>query len=140
MERSMTPDQQALSDLAGREIACIKHLPQPVVRVCGPLTCDGPEGYEVNAARLTQAENILAQRGKSVWNFDESEKEIFGKGYDHDDIYQYFHWPVLESGLIKAAYFLPRSNESNGATLERHKCEELNIEIYEFLEGWFEEK
>ena len=128
-----------LKSLAKREIERIMSLPQPVVRVCGPLTADGPDGYEKNAARLTKAEEILTARGMSVWNFDQAEDEIFGKGYDHDNIFKYFHQLVLESGLIKEAYFLPRSNESNGATLERNLALELGITVKEFREEWFGE-
>lgn len=45
-------------------------MSQPVVRVCGPLTCDGPEGYERNASRLAQAEKILQLRGMTVKKYD----------------------------------------------------------------------
>lgn len=126
----------ALTALAAREIKRIEQMPQPVVRVCGPLTADGPEGYEKNAARLAQAEAVLASRGMSVWTFGDAEEEIFEKGYDHGNIFTYFHKPVLESGLIKEAYFLPRWEQSNGATLERNVAEAAGIAIKEFPEAW----
>jgi hypothetical protein len=127
----------ALKELAEREIKRIEQMPQPVVRVCGPLTCDGPEGYERNAERLAQAEIILQSKGMTVWTFGEAEEEIFGKGYDHGNIFTYFHKPILASGHIKEAYFLPRWNESNGATLERNISIETNVAIKEFPEDWF---
>jgi hypothetical protein len=132
-----TEEIAALKALAERELKRIEQLPQPVVRVCGPLTCDGPEGYERNANRLAQAEQILQSRGMTVWTFGEAEEEIFGRDYDHGNIFNYFHKPILESGLIKEAYFLPRWDESNGATLERNIATEAQVAIKEFPEEWF---
>ena len=127
----------ALKSLAKRELERIEQMPKPVVRVCGPLTCDGPEGYERNAQRLADAEQILQSRGMTVWTFGESEDEIFGKGYTNENIFEYFHKPVLASGLIETAYFLPRWDESNGATLERNIATEAQVAIQEFPEEWF---
>lgn len=138
-QKGNTEEIQFLTALAKREIQRIEQLPQPVVRVCGPLTCDGQEGYERNARRLSEAEKILQSRGMNVWTFGGAEEEIFGKGYDHGNIFTYFHKPILESGLIKEAYFLPRWNESNGATLERNIVAESHVSIQEFLEEWFED-
>jgi len=132
-----TEEIAVLKALAIRELKRIEQMPQPVVRVCGPLTCDGPEGYERNAERLSQAEQILQSRGMTVWTFGESEAEIFEKDYDHGNIFTYFHKPILESGLIKEAYFLPRWDMSNGATLERNIAAEAKVEIKEFPEEWF---
>lgn len=111
-------------------------MAQPVVRVCGPLTCDGPEGYQRNADRLTAAEEYLKKQGKSVWTFAESEEEIFGKGYTNEDIFTYFHGPILRSGLIAQTYFLPRWKESGGATLEREISVDARITITEVPEEW----
>ncbi len=127
----------ALKALAQREIKRIEQLSQPVVRVCGPLTCDGPEGYERNANRLAEAERILQSKGMTVWTFGEAEEEIFGKNYDHGNIFTYFHKPILESGLIKEAYFLPRWDASNGATLEHTIAAEAQVAIRDFPEEWF---
>lgn len=132
-----TEEINALKALAEREIKRIEALSQPVVRVCGPLTCDGPEGYERNAHRLAAAEKILQDQGLTVWTFGESEEEIFGRGYSNENVFTYFHKPILESGLIKEAYFLPRWNESNGATLEREIAVEAQVTIKEFPEEWF---
>lgn len=134
---NMDNEISTLKKLAQQEIQKIEQLSQPVVRVCGPLTCDGPEGYQRNADRLTQAEIILKNKGMTVWTFGESEEEIFGKGYSNENIFAFFHKPVLESGLIKEAYFLPRWDESNGATLERNTAIEAKVEITEFPEEWF---
>ncbi len=128
---------ESLKQIAERELQKIEKLPQPVVRVCGPLTCDGPDGYKRNAERLAHAEKVLQSKGMTVWTFGDAEEEIFGKGYDHGNIFNYFHKPVLESGLIKEAYFLPRSNESNGASLERAIAISANVKVKEFPEEWF---
>lgn len=142
MEEIHTPENRAeeisaLEMLAEHELRRIEQMPQPVVRVCGPLTCDGAEGYERNAHRLAEAERILQSQGMTVWTFGEAEEEIFGKGYDHGNIFTYFHKPILESGLIKEAFFLPRWEKSNGATLERAIATEAQVTIKEFPEEWF---
>ncbi len=133
---NLEDEVSALKKLAQAEIQKIEKLPQPVVRVCGPLTCDGPEGYQRNADRLTQAEKFLQDKGMTVWTFGESEEEIFGKGYSNENIFTFFHKPILESGLIQEAYFLPRWDESNGATLERNTATEAKIDVKEFPEEW----
>lgn len=133
----MTGEIATLTALAEQEIKRITQMPQPVVRVCGPLTCDGPDGYQRNAKRLADAEQILQSEGMTVWTFGEAEEEIFGKNFDDGNIFTYFHKPILETGLIKEAYFLPRWNESNGATLERNIANEANVDIKEFLEDRF---
>ena len=142
MEKISPPENRveeimALRALAERELKRITQLPQPVVRVCGPLTSDGPDGYERNANRLIEAERILHSRGLNVWTFGEAEEEIFDKNYDHGNIFTYFHKPILESGLIQEAYFLPRWDASHGATLERSIAREAQVEIKEFPEEWF---
>lgn len=133
----MDEEVVALKQLAEQEIRKIEQLPQPVVRVCGPLTCDGPEGYLRNADRLALAEKVLQDKGMSIWTFGDSEEEIFGKGYSDENVFEFFHKPILESGLIQEAYFLPRWDESNGATLERNTARDAKVSIQEFLEEWF---
>lgn len=134
-------DKELLNDLAEKEIELLKQLPQPIVRVCGPLTCDGPEGYERNAKRLETAELILERKQNTVWKFGATEDYIHSRDFSHQDIMEYFHKPILLSGLIKTAYFLPRWRESTGATRERELAEEVeSIEIKEFPEDWFSGK
>lgn len=130
-------EREFLSALARLEIERLTKLSGPIVRVCGPLTADGPEGYQRNANRLTGAESILEEKGFTVWRFADSEHYIQGKNLDHDDIITYFHKPLLESGLFEAAYFLPRWEESNGASREHELCQEHKITIKEFPEEWF---
>ena len=130
-------DKQKLKYLAQLEIDRITDLLGPVVRVCGPLTADGPAGYERNAARLLQAEEVLKQKGYTVWDFTPSELVIQKYDFKHDDIVECFHKPVLQSGLIKVAFFLPRWEQSSGARREHELCEELGVTIKDFPKCWF---
>ena len=130
---------ETLGTFAAREIERLRELPQPIVRVSGPLTCDGPEGYAANTARLAQAEAQLAASGETVYRFGDAEAEIQDRGYAHADIMEHFHSPVLASGCIAAAYFLPRWEESTGARIERELCAQHGIAIREFPEAWFDE-
>lgn len=131
-------DTTFLEALADSEIEKIRLMKAPVVRVCGPLTCDGVEGYARNAERLEKAEHILQLQGNTVWKFGDSERFIQGRNFSHDDIITHFHERVLRSGLIRAAYFLPRWQASSGARRERELCKEVgSIALIEFLEDWF---
>lgn len=126
-----------LPELAQKTIEELKKLPQPLVRVCGPLTTGGL-GYEENARRLTRAEKILSERGETVFRFGDSEAHIQGKGYEYSAIMEEFHKPILESGLISKAYFLTKWQESKGATWEHDFItNSTRIEIEEFPEDLF---
>jgi len=134
----ISSDQELLTELADKEIQLLKLMPSPIVRVCGPLTCDGEEGYERNAKRLELAEEILEKQGLTVWRFGPTEEYIHSRNFLHSDIMEYFHKPVLLSGLLNTAYFLPRWQKSTGASRERELAESINtIEVKEFLEEWF---
>ena len=131
-------EQVTLQILAEQEIEHIKTLSGPVVRVCGPLTADGPDGYERNAARLRLAEDVLEQKGYTVWRFGPSEATIQSGEFSHSAIMDYFHRPVLASGVISGAFFLPRWDESSGARQERALAEEYGIEIHDIPETWLQ--
>jgi len=128
-----------LQTLAKETIKELKNLPKPIVRVCGPLTTGG-FGYDRNAHRLELAEDILEKKGLTVFRFSESEKEIKGKGYRHEEIMENWHESILSSDLIAETYFLPGWQDSKGATIERDLAEKYKIEIKEFPEEWFDEK
>ncbi len=134
MDQSL--QQEILTALYEKTIGDLKLLPQPIARVCGPLTTGG-FGYEKNAERLTRAEAVLIEKGYTVFRFGDAEESIQGKGYDHAAIMDIFHTPILKSGLIKEAFFLPKWQESKGAMIERELCQENGIAIKEFPEEWF---
>lgn len=130
----MTPAQQELSLLAEQTMEKLKTLTPPIVRVDGPLTT-GLLAYEENVRRFHRAEEVLIERGFSVFTFDLGEAGIKDRGYSSEDILEFFHKPILQSGLIKQAYFLPHWEESQGATWERNYMKEHTpIEIKEFSE------
>ena len=132
----MSQEQEILRALAEKTIQQLEDMSRPIVRVCGPLTTGGL-GYEANAERLTKAEEILENKGMSVFKFGETEAEIQGKGYSHAAIMEEFHRPILASGLIDDTYFLPDWSSSAGATIERDLARKYDIGIKEFPEVWF---
>ncbi len=125
-----------LTELARSTIEQLANMPQPIVRVCGPLTTGGL-GYEENARRLARAEAVLTEKGYTVFRFGDAEASIQGKAFSHEVIMTVFHEPILVSGLIAEAFFLPHWNESKGATIERDLCATYSITIAEFPEEWF---
>lgn len=130
-------DPQKLEKLAKETIDELKKMPQPVVRVCGPLTTGG-FGYEENARRLTAATAELKRRGYSVFDWEPSEIHIKDMNVPHAVVMEKFHKPVLASGYIKTAFFLPKWEESKGTTQERSFVKEsTHMTIEEFPEEWF---
>jgi len=139
MEQYKAEEREVLGRLAEETIKFLKTLPQPIVRVCGPLTTGG-FGYEENARRLAKAEEILEKKGYTVFKFGDAEASIKDKGYSHAAVMDLFHKPVLKSGLLQEAFFLKGWNESTGATIERETCEnETPIAVTDFPEEWFSE-
>jgi len=131
---------EVFRELAVEAIEDLKKLPQPVVRVFGPLTTGG-FGYEENAKRFLRSEAVLRAKGYTVFDYSKYEKTI-SKIYEpslHTDVMEYFHKPIIEADIIKEVFFLPKWEESKGATYERNLCEKLGITISEFPEAWFEE-
>ncbi len=127
---------EELKNLADRSIESLKTMQHPIVRVCGPLTT-GPHSYDENIKRFAKAEAVLTEKGYNVFYLDDTENEIQGKNYSWPDIQQYFHEPILRSGLIDMAFFLPDWQASTGATWEHNIIEkETNIKIEYIEESW----
>jgi len=127
-----------LEHLVEETINELKVMPGPVVRVCEPLTTGG-FGYEENARRLTVATLELKRRGYFVFDWEPSEVHIKDMNLPHAVVMEKFHKPILASGYIKTAFFLPKWEESKGATWERNFVQEsTHMAIEEFPEEWFE--
>ena len=106
-----------LKKLARGAIDRLEGLPQPVVRVCGPLTSGG-FGYDENLKRFTLAEEALRQRGYTVFDYFDSsddEEQIKAAGIDWEMVMQYYHEPILRADLLAGAFFMPKWEESNGS-------------------------
>ncbi len=128
-----------LQALAEAAISRLRALPQPVVRVCGPLTSGG-FGYEENKRIFLVAEKVLKQKGFTVFDYfegNDDEDHIAAMGLPWEEVMEDYHKPILESGLIETAFFLPRWRESNGATWEREFIEAIpQMKIRPFPEEW----
>lgn len=140
MEQQQSEEQQIeqLHTLVQEEIARLKEMSQPIARVCGPLTSGGGLGYEKNAERLTRATDILKERGYSVWDWAPSEVYIKDMTLPWPTIMEEFHKPILQSGYITEAFFLPSWEQSNGAKAEHDYAETAHVAVKEFPEAWFE--
>lgn len=130
-------DIKKLEHLVEETINELKTMREPVVRVCGPLTTGG-FGYEENARRLNFATAELKRRGYSFFDWEPSEVHIKDMNLPHAVVMEKFHKPILASGYIKTAFFLPKWEESKGATRERDFAREnTQMVIEEFPEEWF---
>jgi hypothetical protein len=137
----MHKKHEALKKLAGGAIERLKNLPQPVVRLSGPLTSSA-YGYEDNLRRFLAGQEILRQKGYTVFDYFEGhddEEVIKSLELPWAEVMEYYHRPIMATGLIKKAFFLPRWEKSNGATAEYEYAKEFGVVISEFPEDWFPE-
>jgi Domain of unknown function (DUF4406) len=132
---------QKLRELAAGAIERLRALPPPVVRVCGPLTSGG-FGYEENKRTFLVAETVLKEKGYTVFDYfdgNDDEDYIAGMGLPWLEVMEYYHKPILESGLITTAFFLPHWRESNGATWEHEFIAHIPLmKIRSFPAQWLE--
>jgi hypothetical protein len=129
-----------LARLATGAVERLGQLPQPVVRVSGPLTSGG-FGYEENLRRFTIAQQKLRERGFTVFDyFEDNDDEDIIKTLDVEwgEVMEHYHMPILETGLIKTVYMMPRSEESNGAMTEKQYFEKNGLQIEQVPEEWFD--
>lgn len=139
-QESVTAEKvEILKSLADGAIERLKKLPQPVVRVSGPLTSGG-FGYEENLKRFLQAQEKLDSQGYAVFNFENNydEQQIAALNIsDWKEIMNHYHDPILSTGLIKTVFMMPKWRESNGATWEHERATELGLQIRTIPESWF---
>ncbi len=112
--------------LLGKALLELQELPPPVVRLAGPLRSGG-DGYEENLRRFKIGQALLVSRGMTVFSYQGKYAEAIQAGYELH--FEHFHIPILESGLIAGMHFLPKWNESRGASYERELCEKLSIPV-----------
>jgi hypothetical protein len=131
---------QLLESLAFGAVRRLELLTPPVVRVCGPLTSGG-YGYEENLHRFRIAEERLKREGETIFDyFADNSDEVFIKdaGIPWELVMEHYHKPILSSGLIAKAYFMPKWQTSNGASWERDYIENFTaMQISELDESWF---
>ena len=128
-----------LTELSLLAIKRLQELPQPVVRVSGPLTSGG-YGYEENLRRFKIAQEKLKNSGYTVFDyFEEPHNEALIVELDMrwQEVMEYYHRPIMETRLMSAVFMMPRWQESNGAKLEYEYAIRLGLEIEEIPEGWF---
>ncbi|MBX9765144.1 hypothetical protein K2X83_00710 [Patescibacteria group bacterium] len=119
---------EVFKGLVGEAIEEMKQLPPPLVRIAGPLRTGG-DGYEINLQRLKTGEALLQSRGLTVFGYSGKYAEAIKAAYDLH--FTHFHIPILKTGLISSIFFLPKWQESGGASYERKLCDELGIEAGE---------
>ncbi len=132
--------QQKLTDLANQAIIRLRELPAPVVRVSGPLTSGG-YGYEENQRRFIIAQQKLRADGYTVFDYFEGnhdERHIVSLELPWEAVMEYYHKPIMATGLISTVFMMPRWQESNGARWECEYAEALGLQIQAIPEDWFQ--
>jgi len=129
-----------LQQLAAIAIERLKELPQPVVRVSGPLTSGG-YGYDENHRRFLVAQEKLREQGYTVFDYFEGhhdESQIVALELPWEEVMEYYHRPIMATGLIQTVFMMPKWETSHGATWEYKFAEELRLTIKDVPEEWFE--
>ena len=130
---------QVLARLAECAIERLKELPQPVVRVSGPLTSGG-YGYDENLRRFLLAQEKLRFEGYTLFDYFEGnhdESQIVPLQLPWEEVMEYYHRPIMATKRISTVFMMPRWQESNGAKYEHAHAEELELTIKEIPEAWF---
>lgn len=70
----------------------------------------------------------------------DDEKVIQSLKIPWEVVMEYYHRPIMATGLIKEAYFLPLWEFSNGAKSEHDYAEEFDLAVHYFPEEWFPEE
>lgn len=114
----------------------ISRMPKPFVQVCGPIATGGLGSIEANLNAFNETIKKLQNEGLSVFDqipFEGSmqklKKKITSKSEVVTAILTDFYYPIFESGLISAFYFMPNWQTSFGAKCEHEKVKELGIKI-----------
>jgi hypothetical protein len=137
---SIEQKHDILKSLAEGAIERLNMLPQPVVRVSGPLTSGG-YGYHENLRRFLIAQERLKGQGLAVFDYfegNDDEQQIAPLELPWLEVMEYYHRPIMATGLLKTCYMMPRWQESNGAKYEHQFALELGLEIRDIPEEWFE--
>ncbi|MCM2339106.1 MAG: DUF4406 domain-containing protein [Burkholderiales bacterium] len=114
----------------------ISRMPKPFVQVCGPIATGGLGSLDANLNLFNETIKELQNEGLSVFDqmpFEDSmqrlKKKITSKSEVVTTILTDFYYPIFESGLISAFYFIPGWETSFGAKCEHEKAKELGIKI-----------
>ena len=130
---------ELLTSLAGGAIARLEALPQPVVRVCGPLTSGG-FGYDKNLVRFKRAEQALRDKGFTVFDYFDSsddEEQIKAASIPWEMVMEHYHDPILRANKLTKAFFMPKWEESNGSIWEREFITaNTSTEVADLPEEW----
>lgn len=113
-------NKERISELAEAAILRLRKLPKPVVRICGPLTSGG-NGYDANLALFKKAEQILIERGFTVFDYftdNHDEEEICEMSLDWKTVMDLYHQPILAANILDTAFFLPDWQNSKGSCWE----------------------
>ncbi len=114
----------------------IDRMPKPFVQVCGPITTGGLGSTEANLKVFNETVIKLQNQGLNVFDqmpyestMQRLQDELVEKGDYLHNILTDFYFPLFNSGLISAFYFIPGWESSFGAKKEHEKAKELNIPI-----------
>jgi hypothetical protein len=127
---------KSVSDLYIIASGIISRMPQPFIQVCGPISTGGLGSIEANLSAFNKIIIDLQKRGLNVFDqmpfeipMQKLQEKLVSKGEYLESLLTDFYYPIFESGLISAFYFIPGWQTSFGAKCEHEKAKELGIEI-----------
>ena len=127
---------QSVGDLYLIAMNIISKMPKPFVEVCGPIGTGGFHSFEKNLNAFNETIKKLQGEGLVVFDqmpFEEPmqklKKKMDSKSEIASAILTDFYYPIFESGMVSAFYFMPNWQTSFGAKCEHEKAKELGIKI-----------
>ncbi|MFH1201081.1 MAG: hypothetical protein V1484_02000 [bacterium] len=105
---------ESVKDLFAVAEKIIERMPKPFVQVCGPINTGGLGSTEANLKVFN--DTIIQLQNKELNVFDQMpfedsmlvlNKRLTKNGGYFDSILTDFYYPIFESGLVSAFYFMP---------------------------------
>ncbi len=128
---------ESVGDLYLIAMNVISKMPKPFIEVCGPVAPNGGLGsVEANLNAFNETIKKLQSEGMIVFDqmpFEEPMQKLkvklASKGEFLNNVLSDFYYPIFESGVVSAFYFMPNWQTSFGAKCEHEKAKELGIKI-----------
>lgn len=126
----------SISDLYIIAQNIISKMPKPFVQVCGPIATGGFGSLEKNLSAFNETIKKLQTEGLIVFDqmpfevpMQRIKEKFTSKSEVISSILTDFYYPIFESGMISAFYFMPNWESSFGAKCEHQKVQELGVKI-----------
>ncbi|HEX8591422.1 MAG TPA: hypothetical protein VF696_01580 [Candidatus Paceibacterota bacterium] len=141
----------SFAELVPLALAELKKFPTGAETVCGPISTGGRGSIEENFRVFGATITALTEQGRPIFSQVPYEERIFffrkrwqdegpsRAGAYYMPILEEFYHPLLTSGLIRRAWFIPGWESSYGARWERDELTKAGAEIVDLTDEQVDE-